>query len=170
MNSVAAPPIEEPTTDIAQLVRVVSQIKAILEDSSGWVNRFNSMSSAGATVSSGGAISAINQTAIAAISGAMSASASFRVQAGNAVSLLDLFVSNDPGSSVSVAKISAANIILDGTVTASHMNVTSLSAVSAVIGTLSSGIAGQERLVIKDDVIAVYDANNVARMKLGNLV
>jgi len=55
-----------------------------------------------------------------------------------------------------------------GAVTADKINVTSLSAVSATLGTFQSAVSG-ERLVIEDGVISVYDSSNVIRVKIGNL-
>lgn len=80
------------------------------------------------------------QSAVSDVTGYAEATAGFRVQAGNAVSLLDLVALNDGGVSYSVAKISADDIILDGTVTAPKLNVTELSAISADIGTATAGV------------------------------
>lgn len=80
------------------------------------------------------------QSAVSDINGYAVATAGFRVQAGNAVSLLDLVALNDGGVSYSVVKISADDIILDGTVTAPKLDVTELSAISADIGTATAGV------------------------------
>lgn len=53
-------------------------------------------------------------------------------------------------------------------ITASKINVGSLDAISATIGTFSSATSGA-RLVLEDDVIKVYDASNVLRVQIGNL-
>jgi membrane protein implicated in regulation of membrane protease activity len=56
--------------------------------------------------------------------------------------------------------------IKTGTVTADRLNVGSLSAVSATIGTFQSAPSGQ-RVVISDALISVYDSSNVLRVRLG---
>lgn len=61
-----------------------------------------------------------------------------------------------------------ADAIIGGSVTAAKINVTSLSSMSAIIGLLRTATAGG-RMEIQDNVIKVYDANNVLRLKLGNL-
>ncbi len=66
-------------------------------------------------------------TAVADINGKLSATYSIKVGAGGAASLLELVASDDPtGPTSSFAKISAADILLDGTVTASKVLVTNL--------------------------------------------
>jgi hypothetical protein len=117
-------------------------------------------------------------SAVSDIQGYAEATAGFRVQAGGSVSLLDLAAHNDGGESYSVAKLSADDIILDGSVSTPHLqagavtadkiDVTSLDAVSANIGRFESAASG-ERVVISDDKIEVYDSNNVLRVKIGNL-
>jgi hypothetical protein len=57
-----------------------------------------------------------HETAIANLDGHARATAGFRVQAGNAVSLLDLVAFESGATSYSLAKISAGTIILDGSV------------------------------------------------------
>lgn len=57
--------------------------------------------------------------------------------------------------------------IYTGSITADKISVNSLSAISATIGTFSSGIVGQARTVITDSKIEVYDANNQLRVRLG---
>jgi len=78
-------------------------------------------------------------------------------------------------AAVDTAKIADAAItnakIGDAEVDVAKINtasITSLSALSATLGTFQSSTTG-ERIVIKDDVIEVYDANNQVRVKLGNL-
>ena len=61
-----------------------------------------------------------------------------------------------------------ANAISAGAVTADKINVTSLSAVTGVIGTFSSATSGA-RLVLEDDRILVYDSSNNVRVKIGRL-
>ncbi|MDY4697392.1 MAG: hypothetical protein SO362_05855, partial [Selenomonas montiformis] len=54
----------------------------------------------------------------------------------------------------------------DGAISAKKIKVDSLSSVCATIGTLQTATSGA-RTVIKDNLIAVYDSNNVCRVKLG---
>lgn len=49
---------------------------------------------------------------------------------------------------------------------ASKINVESLSAITARIGELKTADTGA-RTVIKDNLIEVYDSNNVLRVKMG---
>ena len=63
-------------------------------------------------------------------------------------------------NAVTTEKLSA------GSVTAEKLKVNSLSAVSGTIGTLQTATTGA-RTVIKDNLIEVYDSNNVLRVKLG---
>lgn len=107
-------------------------------------------------------------TAIADLEDNALALLSFRVKAGSAGAQLELIAQSNPEGSVSLARISADDIILDGTVTAEKLNVTELSAVSATLGTFQSAASG-ERIVIATDRILVYDASNVLRVRIGNL-
>jgi len=59
--------------------------------------------------------------------------------------------------------------VATGAITADKISVTSLSAVSGTIGTLSSAVSG-ERVVIEDDKISVYDSSNNLRVRIGNLL
>lgn len=59
-----------------------------------------------------------------------------------------------------------ADKISSNAVTAEKINVTSLSSVSATIGTLRTATAGA-RTEIKDNLIEVYDSNNVLRVRMG---
>lgn len=54
----------------------------------------------------------------------------------------------------------------DGAITAKKISVSSLSAICATIGTLQTATSGA-RTVIKDNLIEVYDSNNVLRVRLG---
>ena len=54
----------------------------------------------------------------------------------------------------------------DGAISAKKLKVDSLSSVCATIGTLQTATSGA-RTVIKDNLIAVYDSDNVCRVKLG---
>lgn len=67
-----------------------------------------------------------------------------------------------------VAGTITSNELATGSVTADKINVSSLDAISATIGTFQSAISGA-RLVIQDDKILVYDSSNVLRVKIGNL-
>lgn len=55
-----------------------------------------------------------------------------------------------------------------GTVTASKINVTSLDAITATIGTLRTASSGA-RMEIQDNRIRIYDSSNVLRVKIGDL-
>ena len=107
-------------------------------------------------------------TAISTLEGNATATLAFRVKAGSGGAQLELVAADDPSGSVSVARIAATDIILDGTVTAGMMNVTELSAISANIGTFQSASSG-ERIVIEDDRISVFDSGNQLRVRIGNL-
>ena len=112
---------------------------------------------------------ATQSTAIATLEGNAEASFGLRVEAGGAGAGLELVALDDPVSGpASALRVNADNILLDGTVQAHHINVQSLSAISATIGTFQTSATG-ERVVISDDVIAVYDANDTLRVKLGDL-
>lgn len=72
--------------------------------------------------------------------------------------------------SVTANKIAAnavtAEKINAGAVTAEKMNVTQLSAITAEIGTLRTKTSGA-RTEIKDNLILIYDENNVLRVRMG---
>ena len=57
-------------------------------------------------------------------------------------------------------------MIKTNAIDASKWNVTSLSAICATIGELKTADTGA-RVVIKDNLIQVYDNNNVLRVKMG---
>jgi hypothetical protein len=78
------------------------------------VEEISAVSSLNATVTTQG-------TAITSLQNGASAGYLIRAQAGNAVSLLDLVAADGVGGPVSVAKISADNILLDGTVSTSKL-------------------------------------------------
>lgn len=59
-----------------------------------------------------------------------------------------------------------ANKIAANAVTAEKMNVTQLSAITAEIGTLRTKTSGA-RTEIKDNLILIYDENNVLRVRMG---
>lgn len=58
------------------------------------------------------------------------------------------------------------NMIQSNAVTADKLDVSSLSAITATIGTLRTKTSGA-RVEIKDNLIEVYDNNNVLRVKMG---
>lgn len=60
------------------------------------------------------------------------------------------------------------NLIVDNSIVARSLAVTSLSAITANIGTLRTAETGA-RMEIHDNVIKVFDAANVVRVKIGNL-
>lgn len=62
-----------------------------------------------------------------------------------------------------------ATQIADGSISTPKLSSNQISALFATIGTLSSAASPNARTVIKDDVIEVYDSNNVLRVKIGNL-
>lgn len=108
------------------------------------------------------------------VDGVVSASIAIRANGAS----FELFDMSDPNGNASTARLSAADIILDGSVQASHiaansitadkLNVTNLNAVSATLGEFKSATTGA-RMEIKDDRIIVYDASNTVRVKIGNL-
>jgi hypothetical protein len=57
-------------------------------------------------------------------------------------------------------------MIQSNAITAEKINVNSLSAITATIGTLRTKASGA-RVEIKDNLIEVYDENNVLRVKMG---
>lgn len=58
------------------------------------------------------------------------------------------------------------NMLVTGTVSADKLSVTSLSAISSVIGLLRTATTG-ERTELDNNGIRVYDANNIMRVRLG---
>lgn len=66
---------------------------------------------------------------------------------------------------LAVDSVDAQNI-KSGSVTADKMNVNSLSAITATIGTLRTATSGA-RMEIKDNLIQIYDASNRLRVKMG---
>ena len=71
---------------------------------------------------------------------------------------------------VTAGKLAADSVGADnikaGSVTADKMKVDTLSSVCATIGTLSTSESGA-RTVVKDNLIQVYDENNVVRVRIG---
>ncbi len=73
-------------------------------------------------------------------------------------------------ANLSAEKITAGYLnvarLAGGSVTADKLNVTALSAISATIGLLRTASSGA-RLEIRDNLLLVFDANNVLRVRLG---
>ncbi|KEP68810.1 hypothetical protein DL1_08465 [Thioclava dalianensis] len=119
-----------------------------------------------------------NASAIADLEGNAQALVSFRAKAGSSGALLELVAQSNPSGSVSVARIAAVNILLDGSVYAQHlaaksvtadkMNVGTLSAITATIGVLRTATTGA-RMEIRDNKISVYDSANTLRVVIGDL-
>jgi hypothetical protein len=110
----------------------------------------------------------ILQSAVADLEGNAASSITMRTQAGSSGATLELVAADDPSGAVSAARISADNILLNGTVQAQHMGVTSLSALVAEIGHFKSAPSG-ERVEIEDDRIRVFDNSDVPRVIIGRL-
>lgn len=70
--------------------------------------------------------------------------------------------------SFTITRVSDSVLIADGAVTASKVTVANLQALSANIGLLRTAASGA-RTEIADNVVKVYDASNVLRVKIGNL-
>lgn len=68
----------------------------------------------------------------------------------------------------SLQKKAGASLIVDGSITAQKLSVTSLGAVSATIGILRTATSGA-RLEVRSDKLLVYDASNILRVRIGNL-
>ncbi len=117
-------------------------------------------------------------TAISNLEGNASAGFLIKAQAGSSVSLFDLIAADGSAGSVSVARVSAQTILLDGTVYAQHLaadsvtadkiSVISLAAVSGTLGLFRSATTGA-RVEIQDDKISVYRANGTLAVRIGNL-
>lgn len=70
------------------------------------------------------------------------------------------------GDTVFDKNVIVSGMIQSGAITADKLSVDSLSAISAKIGTLQTATSGA-RVVIKDNLIQVYDSNNVLRVRMG---
>lgn len=101
-----------------------------------------------------------------------------RTKAGHSDSYLfmakPVFAETSPSATTLVGWSAPSQSIIDGsgirtgTIEADRLKVGSLDAITARIGTLRTASSGQ-RVEISDDVIKVYDASNVLRVKLGDL-
>lgn len=122
------------------------------------------------TVSSQGA-------ALATIDGKLQASYSFRVKAGTAGAQLELIASSDPNGAVSVARIDATNILLNGSVsaplisagaiTADKIAANAVNATKIAAGTIAAGSA-----IIADGAITsakIADAA-ITNAKIGDVI
>ena len=97
------------------------------------------------------------------------------VPAGAANAIVLLYLTSSQSSvyvlyfgKIKIARTAGTVNIKDGAITADKMTVTSLSAISAVIGVLRTATSGA-RLEVHSDKILVYDASGVVRVKIGNL-
>lgn len=70
------------------------------------------------------------------------------------------------GDTVFDKNVIVSGMIQSGAVTADKLSVDSLSAITATIGTLRTKTSGA-RLEIKDNLLEVYDENNVLRVRMG---
>ena len=89
---------------------------------------------------------------------------------GDKIAANTITSSNIASNAVTSFQIAAGAVTADkiqaGAVTADKMDVTSLSAITARIGELKTADTGA-RTVIKDNLIEVYDSNNVLRVRMG---
>lgn len=70
------------------------------------------------------------------------------------------------GDTVFDKNVIVSGMIQSGAVTADKLSVDSLSAITATVGTLRTKTSGA-RLEIKDNLLEVYDENNVLRVRMG---
>jgi len=91
------------------------------------------------------------------------------IAAGN-IAANTITASEIAANTITAAQIATNAITADeiaaGAVTAAKINVTELSAITAVIGTLRTATTGA-RLEIASNQIRVYDSSNVLRVRLG---
>jgi hypothetical protein len=86
-----------------------------------------------------------------------------QITSGNA----STYIASAAIGSAQVGTLVAGNIAT-GAITADKLNVTSLSAVTATIGTLRTATSGA-RMEIRDNVIKVYDSAGTLRVQIGDL-
>ena len=91
-----------------------------------------------------------------------------KINLGNGTVKIDGKYIHITGDTVFDNNIIAKGMIQSKAVSADKLDVTSLSAISATIGTLRTKTSGA-RTEIKDNNISVYDANNVLRVEIGEL-
>ncbi|MBY6172710.1 DUF1983 domain-containing protein, partial [Mameliella alba] len=117
-----------------------------------------------------GSLAALAQevTTVKATSDGLSAAYVLRLNAGGASAGLELVAADNVDGPVSSFRISADQILLDGSVTAAKMSVTELSAITGTIGTFRTSPSG-ERTEISDEGVRVYDASGLLVVELGEL-
>jgi hypothetical protein len=112
------------------------------------------------------AISSPKIAAGAVIAGKLAASS---VQAGN-IAASAVTAGTIAANAVTATEIATNAITADkvsaGAITAAKINVTELSSITATIGTLRTATTGA-RTEIKDNLIEIFDASNVRRVRLG---
>jgi len=87
--------------------------------------------------------------------------------AANAVTATEIAANAVTATAIATDAVTA-NKIQAGAVTAAKISVTQLDAINATIGVLRTATTGA-RSEIRDNVIKVYDASNVLRVKIGDL-
>ena len=87
--------------------------------------------------------------------------------AANTITASQIAANSITASEIATNAITADEIS-SGAVTAAKISVTQLSAITATIGTLRTATTGA-RTEISDNVIKVFDASNVLRVRIGNL-
>ena len=91
------------------------------------------------------------------------------VQAGN-IAASAVTAGTIAANAVTATEVATNAITADkvaaGAITAAKINVTQLSAITATIGTLRTATTG-ERTEIKDNLIEIFDASNVRRVRIG---
>ena len=85
--------------------------------------------------------------------------------AANAVTAAEIAANTITAGQIATNAI-IADEIAAGAVTAAKISVTELSAITATIGTLRTATTGA-RTEIKDNLIEIFDASNVKRVRLG---
>ena len=89
-----------------------------------------------------------------------------KINLANGSILLDGKLIHITGQTLFDDNIVTKKMLQAGSVSADKINVNSLSAICATIGTLRTATSGA-RLEIKDNLLEVYDSNNVLRVKMG---
>ena len=86
---------------------------------------------------------------------------------GSGIQIATDMIKIDGNSTILAAGAAAViNALQAGSITADKLHVSSLSAISATIGTLRTATSGA-RTEIKDNLIEVYDSHNVLRVRMG---
>ncbi len=89
-----------------------------------------------------------------------------KINLANGGILLDGKLIHITGQTLFDDNIVTNKMLQAGSVSADKINVNSLSAICATIGTLRTATSGA-RLEIKDNLLEVYDSNNVLRVRMG---